>query len=237
MCLLYSGTCAREKGNTEMDQHSATPENAASSDQTPAKPGLRERKKRLRLQRIISVSRRLFVSRGFHETTIQDIAEEADIGLGTLYLYARSKEDLLVLVFRENLLQMTESAFNAIDVEAPVLDQLMSFFQVHIDYHKEDMLLSCTVLKELSFPINSQRKHDIELIFNAAYVKLEQLLKRGIRDGKLAPDLYVGTAVTSIFGLFYHLLQGFLCGFFNEAEFRKNLLHALDMLLKDSCSE
>ncbi|MEZ5526740.1 MAG: hypothetical protein R3F26_04315 [Gammaproteobacteria bacterium] len=52
-------------------------------------------------------------------------------------------------------------------------------------------------------------------------MKLEQLLKQGIRDGKLAPDLYVGTAVTSIFGLFYHLLQGFLCGFFNEAEFRR----------------
>lgn len=223
-----------EKGKIYMDHQSAIPEDIVPVDVMPAKPGLRERKKRLRLQRIISVSRRLFVNKGFHETTIQDIAEEADIGLGTLYLYAGSKEDLLVLVFRENLLQMTESAFNTIDADAPILEQLMSFFQVHIDYHKEDMLLSCTVLKELSFPINPQRKHDIELIFNAAYVKLEQLLKRGILDGRLKPDLYIGTAVTSIFGLFYHLLQGFLCGFFSEKEFRKNLLHALDMLLRDS---
>src|SRR5690606_6050601 len=136
------------------DHQSANPAEELAAETLSPKPGLRERKKRLRLQRIISVARRLFVHKGFHETTIQDIAEEADIGLGTLYLYARSKEDLLVLVFRENLLQMTESAFNTIDSRAPILDQLMSFFQVHINYHKEDPLLSCTVLKELSFPIN-----------------------------------------------------------------------------------
>lgn len=176
----------------------------------------------------------MFVTKGFQETTIQDIAEEAEIGLGTLYLYAKSKEDLLIVVFRENLLQMTESAFSHIDPHSAVIEQLMSFFQVHIEYHKEDALLSCTVLKELSFPLHPQRRHDIGLIFNAAYAKLSLLLKRGIADGKLQPSLYTGTAVTSIFGLFYHLLQGFLCDFFNEQEFQKNLRHALEMLLKDS---
>lgn len=206
---------------------------AAAEPMLP-KPGLRERKKRLRLQRIIDVSHQLFVSKGFQDTTIQDIAEEAGIGLGTLYLYAKGKDDLLVLVFREHLLQMTESAFAIIDPEHPVIDQLMTFFSVHIDYHKEDQLLSRTVLKELSFPTNPIRRHDIELIFNTAYEKLALLLTRGIKEGKLNSTLYIGTAASSIFGLYYHLLQGFLCGFFTENEFKKNLRHALDMLLSDA---
>jgi AcrR family transcriptional regulator len=196
-------------------------------------PGLRERKKRLRLQRIIDVSHQLFVSKGFQDTTIQDIADEAGIGLGTLYLYAKGKDDLLVLVFREHLLQMTVSAFEIIDPAESVIDQLMTFFSVHIDYHKEDQLLSKTVLKELSFPTNPKRRHDIELIFNTAYEKLALLLKRGLQDGKL----YIGTAASSIFGLYYHLLQGFLCGFFGEKEFKKNLRHALDMLLSSAIIE
>ncbi len=220
-----------------MDQQGVTEAQSPTEETMLAKPGLRERKKRLRLQRIISVSRQLFISKGFQNTTIQDIAEEAGIGLGTLYLYAKGKEDLLVLVFRETLLQMTEAAFDDTNPETAVTDQLMCFFQVHIDYHKEDRVLSRTVLKELSFPVNPQRRHDIEIIFNAAYDKLAQLLKRGIKQGKVSPNLYIGTAVTSIFGLFYHLLQGFLCDFFSEVEFQKNLRHALDMLLSDSFAQ
>lgn len=220
-----------------MDQRGVTDPQCLSEAPTLAKLGLRERKKRLRLQRIISVSRQLFISKGFQNTTIQDIAEEAGIGLGTLYLYANGKEDLLVLVFRETLLQMTEEAFNGIDPNEPVIDQLMCFFQVHIDYHKENRLLSRTVLRELSFPVNPQRRHDIELIFNTAYDKLAQSLKRSIEQEKVSPRLYIGTAVTSIFGLFYHLLQSFLCDFFGEEEFKKNLRHALDMLLADSLTK
>ena len=214
-----------------MDHQNTNERREVPAEPMLPKPGLRERKKRLRLQRIIDVSHQLFVSKGFQDTTIQDIADEAGIGLGTLYLYAKGKDDLLVLVFREHLLQMTESAFEIIDPEDPVIDQLMTFFSVHIDYHKEDQLLSRTVLKELSFPSNPKRRHDIELIFNTAYEKLALLLKRGIKVGKLNSSLYVGTAASSIFGLYYHLLQGFLCGFFTEKEFKKNLRHALDMLL------
>jgi AcrR family transcriptional regulator len=220
-----------------MDQQNTRDRDTAAVEPMQPKLGLRERKKRLRLQRIIDVSHRLFVSKGFQDTTIQDIADEAGIGLGTLYLYAKGKDDLLVLVFREDLLQMTESAFDIIDPKYPVIDQLMTFFSVHIDYHKEDQLLSRTVLKELSFPTNPKRRHDIELIFNTAYEKLAVLLKRGIKDGKLNSTLYVGTAASSIFGLYYHLLQGFLCGFFSEKEFKKNLRHALDMLLSSANSD
>lgn len=217
-----------------MDHQSTSEINEVLAEPMLPKPGLRERKKRLRLQRIIDVSHKLFVKKGFQNTTIQDIADEAGIGLGTIYLYAKGKEDLLVLVFREHLLQMTESAFDIIDPSESVIDQLMTFFSVHIDYHKEDSLLSRTVLKELSFPANPQRRDDIELIFNTAYDKLAQLLKRGIKDNKLSPSLYVGTAASSIFGLYYHLLQGFLCGFFSEKEFKKNLRHALDLLLSSA---
>ena len=217
-----------------MDQQNTRDRDVAAVEPMQPKPGLRERKKRLRLQRIIDVSHRLFVSKGFQDTTIQDIADEAGMGLGTLYLYAKGKDDLLVLVFREDLLQMTESAFDIIDPQCPVIDQLMTFFSVHIDYHKEDQLLSRTVLKELSFPTNPKRRRDIELIFSTAYEKLAVLLKRGIKDGKLNSTLYVGTAASSIFGLYYHLLQGFLCGFFSEKEFKKNLRHALDMLLSSA---
>lgn len=195
------------------------------------KMGLRERKKLMRLQRIVAAARKLFVEKGFSSTTIQDIAEEADVGLGTLYLYAKSKEDLLVLVFKDYILGMIETSFASVPRDAPLLEQVMTFFDGHIEYHKGDMVMSRTVLKELSFSHTPQRKQDIDEIMSSTFSRLGEIVEGAIRDGRTSKPLYAGTATWSIFALYYHLLQGFLCGFLDEEEFRKDLRNALDMLL------
>lgn len=192
--------------------------------------GLRERNKRLRLRRIVHAAEALFMEKGFTNTTIQDIADQADVGLGTLYLYARSKEDLLVLVFKQHILRMIEQAFDQVDPADELLDQMMTFFDGHIEYHKKDPSLSRTVLKELSFSSTEQRRMDIKQIMEASYTKLRELIElAGSRQGQDQP--YPGTTSWSAFALYYHLLQGYLCGFLDETEFRKTLRNGLSMLL------
>lgn len=196
-----------------------------------ASMGLRERKKLIRLQRIVAAARTLFINKGFTTTTIQDIAAEADVGLGTLYLYAKSKEDLLVLVFKDDILMMIDESYAAIEPGAPLLDQLMAFFDGHINYHMKDQALSRTVLKELSFSITEQRREDIDQIMNSTYAKLMKIIERARRDGRVSKEVFTGTTAWSAFALYYHLLQGYLCGFHTEEEFRKSLRNALIALL------
>lgn len=189
--------------------------------------GLRERKKLLRLKRIVSAARELFMKKGFSSTTIQDIAAEADVGLGTLYLYAKSKEDLLVMVFKSDIIGMIEEAYEQINPEEPFLDQLMVFFECHIRYHGHDKSLSRTVLKELSFSITEQRREDIEQITRRSYAKLIQLIDNAKASGRLQKEVYTTTASWCSFALYYHLLQGYLCEFNDEDEFRKSLRNGL----------
>lgn len=203
----------------------------AKDDTDIASMGLRERKKLIRLQRIVAAARDLFINKGFSNTTIQDIAAEADVGLGTLYLYAKSKEDLLVMVFKDDILRMIETSYASIPADAPLLDQLMVFFDVHIRYHAHDQVLSRTVLKELSFSTTEQRRQDIAQITKSTYSKLMKLIERARRDKRISKEMYTGTMAWSAFALYYHLLQGFLCGFHTEDEFRKNLHNALFALL------
>lgn len=203
----------------------------AKDDTDIASMGLRERKKLIRLQRIVAAARDLFINKGFSNTTIQDIAAEADVGLGTLYLYAKSKEDLLVMVFKDDILRMIETSYASIPADAPLLDQLMVFFDVHIRYHAHDQVLSRTVLKELSFSTTEQRRQDIAQITQSTYSKLMKLIERARRDKRISKEIYTGTMAWSAFALYYHLLQGFLCGFHTEDEFRKNLHNALFALL------
>ena len=59
--------------------------------------GIQERKKRekeRRRQQILSAAKLLFANRGFHQTTMEEIANEAELSPGTLYLYFKSKDEL-----------------------------------------------------------------------------------------------------------------------------------------------
>src|SRR6266496_216376 len=60
-----------------------------------AELGLRERKKQRTRETIARVAQELFAERGYHATTLPDIAEAADVSTRTIFAYFPSKEDIL----------------------------------------------------------------------------------------------------------------------------------------------
>lgn len=64
--------------------------------------GRRERQKRQRAARILRAAARLFETRGYERTAMQDVAHRARLAVGTLYNYFRSKPDLALAIVRED---------------------------------------------------------------------------------------------------------------------------------------
>ena len=87
--------------------------------------GLREQNKLDKLRRIKDAARELFITKGFDDTTTREIAQRASVGIGTLFIYADNKRDLLFLVANDELEQATMRAHASIRDDASLLQNLL----------------------------------------------------------------------------------------------------------------
>ncbi len=72
-------------------------------------PGVRERSKHERKQRIMLAAREHFSKFGYDDATLRGIADSAGLGVGTLFNYVSHKRDLIFLIFNEEIDALTES--------------------------------------------------------------------------------------------------------------------------------
>jgi len=91
--------------------------------------GRRERQKRERRGRIEAAARAVFAEKGYDAATTREIAERADVSIGTLFAYAPDKRALLALVFRDALHALTKRSFAGVRYDEPVIDQLIRIFR------------------------------------------------------------------------------------------------------------
>lgn len=87
-------------------------------------PGRLERRKARTRAAIVAAAAELFQTRGYDATSIQQIAERADTGVGTLYGYFASKDDVLREVLFEARGQVLAEYLSTIDSRTTPIDRL-----------------------------------------------------------------------------------------------------------------
>ena len=151
-----------------------------------ASPGRRERNKQQKLDRITAAATELFSRHGVDEVTTQQIADAADIGTGTLFLYARSKAELLLLVQNTHYAEAVAAGLEAAAAAESPLDAIMALVDPVVECNRRQVDNGRTYLRELVFGDPEEPHHAIglELIqrVDTAYVEILQ------RDGVLAAD-------------------------------------------------
>lgn len=68
---------------------------------TPASAGRRSQNKREKRDRIVAAARHLFAENGYEAVATQQVSEAAGIGVGTLFRYAATKGELLLMVYND----------------------------------------------------------------------------------------------------------------------------------------
>jgi len=144
--------------------------------------GRRERNKQEKLERITAAARELFGRHGVDAVTTQQIADKADVGAGTLFLYAKTKAELLVLVHNVKLAEAIDSGLSAAEKTSGQLDAVMEIIRPIVVCNREQIENGRTYLRELVFGDPSEPHH-------AQGVELTRRVDRAMaeilqRDGK-----------------------------------------------------
>lgn len=102
--------------------------------------GLKERREREREERrgqILRAARSLLTNEGLHTTSIAKIAKEAELGVGTIYFYFKSKEEIFSAVQMEGLELLRKSVDAAVKRETGEEDQLRAAARVYLEFSRE----------------------------------------------------------------------------------------------------
>jgi AcrR family transcriptional regulator len=124
----------------------------------PASPvmGLRERGKLRRRKRIKEAARAVFVERGYEAATTREIAERAEVSLGTLFAYAPTKSELLLMIVNDDHAEMGGDRLPPHGPDTPLMDLMMAFGRQEYAYWGQYPELARQARREIASPAASR---------------------------------------------------------------------------------
>ncbi len=147
----------------------------------------KERERLARREEILTAARRVFSERGFERATLDEIAEVAEFGKGTIYNYFKSKEELFVCIIERGINRFQEFVSEAIknktmpsEKVAAYIDSAFAFFEKHRQIFSILELERINLARHLTEEMFSKCcEHQAALLQSLA-----QLFDEGIKKGE-----------------------------------------------------
>src|SRR5947208_16078791 len=117
----------------------------------------REEASELRRLEILRAARKVFAQKGYAETVVEDIAAEAGVGKGTLYLYFPSKEQIYLAALLEDARKLNRLSRERMAAAAAWQDKLRAYMEVRVEYfdaHQDFLRIYLTVFHNMCIQVN-----------------------------------------------------------------------------------
>lgn len=134
-------------------------------------------------QRIIDAATEMFYERGYHGTTMREIAAGVGIKAGSLYNHFPSKQDILVRIGQEATRPLYDGALARLEGVDDVEDQLRELIIWHVAYHC-DRRHPCRVIDTQLHALEPENRAAIVELRDAYEQLLRDILARGQREGR-----------------------------------------------------
>jgi len=178
---------------------------------------LREQRRAHTIELILEAASRAFGDQGFYSTSMEDIAQEAGCGTGTLYGYFSGKAE----IFSRLVSDLTERFLQGADAAVDEAEDFDSALSGYLAVFQDMALKDGTVLGLL---LSMFQSHEVDALPDAEVMRraderhialLTRLMQQGIKEGvlrKMEPQL----PALALMGIIHSFIFGWLGGLFGE---------------------
>lgn len=149
--------------------------------------------------RILAAAARVFAQRGYHAARVAEIARVAEVAHGTVYLYFRNKEELLVSLFRERLGALVETARTQLARIQDPAERLRALIQGHLQCLAQDRDFAVVTQVELR-QARRELSGQIQEILHQYLALIEEIVRDGQARGVFTAQVDARQIRNVIFG-------------------------------------
>jgi len=148
---------------------------------------------------ILNAAKQVFAMEGFYNSKVSEIAREAHVADGTIYLYFKNKDDILISLFEEELTRIIRTVKTELDGIDDPRQKLIKFCDNHLTIVEADRALAEVIQVELrqsnKFMREYKNKHFL------AYLNIiSDIVAQGQQQGVFRDDLKPELCARVIFG-------------------------------------
>ncbi|OKL38390.1 TetR/AcrR family transcriptional regulator [Domibacillus mangrovi] len=157
------------------------------------------KKNKPKYHQIIDAAVIAIAENGYHQAQVSKIARQAGVADGTIYLYFKNKEDILISLFQEKVGMFAVKMRESIQIKAKAAEQLRMLVENHFTMLTEDPHLAVVTQLELR-QSNKELRLKINEVLKEYFLLIDQILQDGIDNGEFRSNLNIRLARQMIFG-------------------------------------
>ncbi len=142
-------------------------------------------------QRILDAAITVFADQGFFQSTIAQIAKEAGVADGTIYLYFKNKDDILVQFYQYKTRQIFERFRDAVSHPATAEEKLRCLIRVHLQEFQKDRNMAIVYQAEThqNRRLGNEQIKEMSKMYRDI---ISEVVELGQDEGTIRKDLYMG---------------------------------------------
>ena len=171
-------------------------------------------------ERILEAAERVFADHGFFNAKVSEIARHAGVADGTIYLYFKSKDDLLISLFELQMERVTQTLAAAMVGAKDAHDKLRRFVRTYVAMVQENRHASEVITIELRQSSKFMKEYDNRRF--ADFLKLlAGIVDEGQKNGSFRSDMPAPVAARALFGALDELALWWVSGKGDKLEINK----------------
>jgi len=182
-------------------------------------------------ERILKAAIKVFAKNGFYATRVSEIAKAASVADGTIYLYFKNKDDVLVTIFEEGIERLLTILREVAESDEPFENRIQRIIELQLGLMEEQRDLAEVITVNLRQSSRLLKQYATPLFMQYIDV-IADVVRAGQEEGTFRKDLNPRVVARCLFGAIDAILLTWALGEGDAPALRKAATHCASMFLE-----